>query len=126
MVDKHRPGYHAEYRAAHRAQRIAYCVKYHAEHAEEHKVYNAARREDKRLWAAMNKLKYPERILARYVVKCALRTGELHRQACWMCGAPKAEAHHASYAEDMRLCVTWLCRKHHRQLHREFNTGIFL
>lgn len=62
--------------------------------------------------------KRPERRKASYIVSNALRNGKLKKQVCYVCGESKVEAHH--YAYDMPLDVTWLCVKHHKQLHKEF------
>jgi len=56
---------------------------------------------------------------ARSAVAYAMRTGKLVRQHCFVCGDEKSLAHHSSYADDMRLVVTWLCVHHHNQLHNE-------
>lgn len=56
------------------------------------------------------------RELARHMARDALRKGLLVREPCFMCGA-HAEMHHPSYSAP--LLVTWLCREHHRQLHRD-------
>jgi hypothetical protein len=65
------------------------------------------------------RFKYPERVLARELVKKALRAGELVRQPCW-CGAP-GQAHHDDY--DKPYQVTWLCIKHHAEHHRKQSHG---
>jgi hypothetical protein len=38
------------------------------------------------------------------------------RQPCERCGGP-SEAHHADYSQP--LVVSWLCKAHHRELHRK-------
>lgn len=62
--------------------------------------------------------KFPERKRAHDAVKYALSIGKLTREPCFICGEPKADCHHSSYATDMRLHVTWLCRKHHSEVHQ--------
>lgn len=57
-------------------------------------------------------------IHARDSIPYALKSGKLIRQPCFVCGCEKVDAHHADY--DRPLDVTWLCRRHHRQLHSEF------
>jgi hypothetical protein len=58
---------------------------------------------------------------ARNAVRDALAKGDLIRLPCQFCGAVgNVEGHHPSYAADMQLVVTWLCRDHHRQLHKEY------
>lgn len=51
---------------------------------------------------------------AHAAVAKALRSGVLTRGKCW-CGSLKVEAHHPNYSEP--LTVTWLCRRHHLELH---------
>ena len=57
------------------------------------------------------------RMAAKNAVKYALRKGKIVRLPCFVCGEVKSEAHHPSYAWDMRLCVTWLCSAHHNEIH---------
>lgn len=59
--------------------------------------------------------RYPERVKARQEVFNAIQRGEIIRQACVVCGAEKAHAHHEDYSKP--LDVIWLCRKHHREVH---------
>jgi hypothetical protein len=68
------------------------------------------------MWA-----KYPEKRKARRKVSNALRDNRLKRaDACEYCGSQdKLNGHHASYAEDMWLCVTWLCVPCHQLTHNE-------
>ena len=57
----------------------------------------------------------PEKLRAHAAVRTAIRRGELTPEPCFMCDDPNAEAHHRFYEKP--LLVTWLCRKHHRQMH---------
>lgn len=57
-----------------------------------------------------------EKLVARRAVKYALRSGDLIRLACEMCGAEPAQAHHDDYAKPLE--VRWLCRVHHGEVHR--------
>lgn len=50
-------------------------------------------------------------------MKAAISDGRLVPQACFMCGDTKVDGHHSSYAPDMWLAVTWLCRRHHYSCH---------
>ena len=59
----------------------------------------------------------PEKRKAHTAVANAIRSGKLVSLPCSECGETKTEAHH--YAYDMPLDVIWLCRKHHKQLHKE-------
>jgi hypothetical protein len=59
---------------------------------------------------------------ARVALGNAVRDGKVVKiPYCQWCGsAKKVDGHHASYAEDMWLCVTWLCRGCHIKLHKGF------
>jgi len=57
------------------------------------------------------------RLAAKNAVKYALKVGKLVKEPCWICGENMSEAHHPSYAKDMRLAVTWLCSAHHNAIH---------
>lgn len=63
-----------------------------------------------------------DKIAARTAVGHAITRGILKPfDACEHCGSDdRVEAHHPSYAEDMHLCVSWLCKPCHHLLHREF------
>lgn len=92
---------------AYKAQRKRYGAKY--------------REENNGLLRVKAKLRYdarPDRELAKRAVQLAVRHGLIRRHLCWVCGKEDVQAHHASYAEDMRLDVVWLCRQHHMECHR--------
>jgi len=70
--------------------------------------------------AIMNTKKFRERTLgASTQVNNAIRDGKLIRYPCKICGKDKSEAHHEDYSKP--LAVTWLCRSHHMERHREIN-----
>jgi hypothetical protein len=62
---------------------------------------------------------YPNKTRARTAVNNALKSGELKRSPCEVCGNPKSEGHHEDYS--LPLDVTWLCDAHHKMRHRELN-----
>lgn len=62
-------------------------------------------------WRRQNSEKY----LAHLTVQRALKSGELIRQGCEVCGNPQTDAHHDDYGDP--LTVRWLCRQHHTRLH---------
>ena len=64
------------------------------------------------LWRRNN----PRRYQAHLAVGRLKRKGLLTPQPCEVCGAERAEAHHPDY--DRPSLVSWLCRRHHVQLHR--------
>jgi hypothetical protein len=53
---------------------------------------------------------------AARVMQQALRSGQLDRQPCNICGDAKSEGHHKDYRYP--LAVTWLCKKHHKAEHK--------
>lgn len=93
-------------------ERKRYLEKYNSEEAK------AERR------AAVNK-KYQEdfvfrvKKIARQAVNDALKRGVIVRQPCIKCGSEKVDAHHDDYLKP--LDVTWLCRRHHAELHKQSN-----
>ena len=61
---------------------------------------------------------HPEKNAARNAVSNALRDGIIVKGACSVCGSVvNIEAHHSDYAAPLE--VTWLCRKHHLELHNK-------
>lgn len=62
-------------------------------------------------WRRQNAEKY----LAHLMVQRALKSGELIRQECEVCGNLQTDAHHDNYSDP--LAVRWLCRQHHTRLH---------
>lgn len=71
--------------------------------------------------AALNKRRdahrcaHPERFSAMQEVHRALRSGNLQKQPCIVCGIDRVDAHHPDYTKP--LSVVWLCRSHHMQSH---------
>lgn len=53
---------------------------------------------------------------ARRVAYSAKQQGYLTPAPCAVCGCPTVEMHHPDYAKPLE--VVWLCRPHHRALHR--------
>lgn len=72
----------------------------------------AAHQRAHRKFVALN----PTKRRAHFAVSNALRDGKLARQACEVCGAEKAQAHHDDYSKP--LDVRWLCTTHHAEWHR--------
>ena len=63
------------------------------------------------------RLRNPEKRRVHIAVRGAEKRGELIRQPCQVCGDPKADGHHENYAKP--LDVTWLCRKHNKERHKQ-------
>ena len=62
----------------------------------------------------------PVKRAANVIVGNAIRDGRLQKGRCKICGKTKGlHAHHEDYAKPLE--VTWLCRKHHGERHRELN-----
>jgi hypothetical protein len=57
----------------------------------------------------------PLRFRAHWTVANALRSGELVRSPCEVCGAAEVDGHHDDYSKP--LDVRWLCRTHHCEHH---------
>lgn len=60
---------------------------------------------------------YPTRYKAVCAVNNAVRGGKISKLPCFICGSEKSVAHHVSY--DLPLDVSWLCQKHHKELHAD-------
>ncbi len=74
--------------------------------------------EKRRAKNAAKRAAHPEQVKAGMAVMHALASGRLVKLPCWVCGSEEnIEGHHPSY--DLPLDVVWLCRTHHKQLHRE-------
>lgn len=56
------------------------------------------------------------RAIARSHANMAQRRGALVPKPCEVCGSEHVEKHHDDYARP--LVVRWLCRAHHRALHK--------
>lgn len=67
--------------------------------------------------------KYPEKYRAREAIATAIDSKRINKQPCERCGQTNGiEAHHEDYLKP--LDVTWLCRKHHRERHKEINESL--
>lgn len=59
--------------------------------------------------------RYPEKVSARKILAQAIRSGNIVKQSCEVCGDLVSFGHHDDYSKPLE--VRWLCRKHHRELH---------
>jgi len=59
--------------------------------------------------------KYPEKFKARYLLRRAVKIGDIIKKPCEVCGEIKVHAHHTDYSKP--LDVMWLCHKHHVEIH---------
>lgn len=63
--------------------------------------------------------RYPEKAIARSRLRYAVSKGIINKEPCMDCGVEKVEAHHyIGYEEKNWYDVYWLCRKHHRDIHK--------
>ena len=99
---------------------------YRAANREKFREYN---REYNRQWRRKNgyhheiasKAKYPEKELARRLLREAVAAGVITKLPCATCGIDKSEAHHDDHSKPLE--VSWLCRQHHTEVHRPFKGG---
>ena len=64
-------------------------------------------------WQSAN----PKATWAHAALRSGLKRGLLERRPCEVCGDEPADGHHDDYSRP--LDVRWLCRKHHKALHRQ-------
>ena len=62
------------------------------------------------------------RLFCYNIIGNARTYGRLKDQPCCVCGAERADAHHEDYNDP--YTIAFLCRKHHRERHRELGWGI--
>ena len=72
-----------------------------------------SKRKASRKWSLNNHMKRK----SHDIVSRALKSGILEKSPCDVCGGTKSEAHHENYYEPLN--VTWLCDKHHKQIHKD-------
>lgn len=58
--------------------------------------------------------------MAKILFQRAIRKGILVREPCSVCGESPTDGHHPDYSKPLE--IQWLCRKHHRALHRTKKT----
>lgn len=85
-------------------------VEYRKEWTKKNPGYNTRAKKN---WLKKNR----ERDLVRQKVKYAMKTGKLVKRPCVKCGNIEVDAHHEDYSKP--LDVIWLCKFHHRELHKE-------
>ena len=118
------------YDAAHKAERKAYQASHRAEYRVYNRTYYLAHVEECRVRNLAYATAHPKEVATRLLawraanpgardahkqIEQAVHAGRLVRQPCAVCGATPAQGHHPSYADP--LVITWLCARHHKQLH---------
>jgi hypothetical protein len=58
---------------------------------------------------------HPQKQKARLLIRKLLKSGELLKLACFLCGDSKSVAHHINYKYPDK--VIWLCVRHHSEVH---------
>jgi len=59
----------------------------------------------------------PKKVWAHQAVRSGIRRGLIRPRPCEVCGERQVDAHHEDY--DRPLAVRWLCRKHHKEAHKQ-------
>lgn len=90
-------------------------TKYNRKWRKKNKIsHTISKRKSNSKWCKLNKHK----INAGKQARRAVRTGELIKLPCQICGNKKVEGHHCDYSQPLK--VMWLCKKHHEAWHRVF------
>jgi len=98
-------------------------AKYRSENIEKIRAYDRARgaRQTKE-YAKEYRRKFPLKYKATNMVNNAIRSGNLHKEPCSICGNKGfVHAHHDDYSKPLN--VRWLCPAHHSQWHAENGEG---
>lgn len=91
-------------------KRKEYIKKYHEAHSD--KVWVGGRLSTKN-WTKKN----PHKRRAQKMIEWRIKTNQMERGACAVCGSLDSVAHHSDYSKP--LDVAWLCGQHHRERHLE-------
>lgn len=86
-----------------------------------HRIYTRSEKGKKMqlLKVRRMKLKFPEKWSARSKLRYEVKMGRIKKLSCQVCGDIKSEAHHKDYSKPLE--VMWLCKKHHREQHNNYN-----
>jgi len=116
-----RDGLQSSCKPCERARRVMFNTRSPGVQAERQRAYYWKNHEEvKRRMRAYHRSD-PLRYSAHGAVSRAIKTGLLTRRSCEICGSPRTDAHHDSYAQEDWLVVRWLCRSHHIAHHRKGN-----
>ena len=83
------------------------------------RIKSIKRRDDGRSKENFNRQvnKFPEKNKARVSLRNAVKQGKVDKLPCEVCGGKKPQGHHEDYSKPLE--VTWLCQKHHSEIHRK-------
>lgn len=73
------------------------------------------RKQRKKAYQQKRRMLHPDKYRATTAVHNAIRDKKIEKKPCEVCGAENVQAHHADYSKPLN--VSWLCFKHHRQIH---------
>ncbi len=77
----------------------------------------AAQREKQLAYHKKMRVQRREVYKARHDLYHAVEGGRIEKLPCEVCGEKNVEGHHEDYSKPLE--VKWLCRGHHRKLHRK-------
>lgn len=70
----------------------------------------------RRLWQKREYWINRHKHTARKMVEAMVKSGDIIKKPCEVCGKERSLAHHPNYAKPLE--VKWLCQKHHSEIHR--------
>jgi hypothetical protein len=74
------------------------------------------KRKSNKEYKQIQNIRFPGKNAARDVTRYAIKMGVIVKTPCIVCGCVEVEAHHDDYSKPLE--VIFLCKKHHRELHR--------
>jgi len=81
----------------------------------DHKAYSREASSNEN-WRKRN----PRKSRAHGIVAYKLKTGEIHKRPCEVCGSEeRIHAHHNDYSKPLE--INWLCGKHHLKHHKQWH-----
>lgn len=75
-----------------------------------------------KIYADKRKATHPGKVMANRKLSYAVKSGQIKRLPCEICGDKKSQGHHPDYRQPLN--VKWLCFIHHRQEHGQLKNQI--
>lgn len=85
-----------------------------------HVEYNAKNSKKRYSYVEKWRKDNPLKVKAHYKVSQALKSGDLIKRSCELCGSLDSEAHHEDYNRPLE--VNWLCKSHHKIRHDQLRS----